>query len=160
MSSETSSETQPETLTQKAKRAVLNRWKLETLTGLLGIQSLQKQQQMSQKNQEAENKWARKNVWGDESTDEEDMSNQIILGDVTNPTPIVIAGNSGGGSDLLKGLAIAALGAAIPGAGLAGYALSTLLSDKPTPTVTEPSDQNDFSVGLGKLEDYLEKHQQ
>ena len=84
----------------------------------------------------------------------------IVLGDVQHPTPIVIAGQSGGGSDLLKGLAIAALGAAIPGAGLAGYALSTLLADKPAPPANQPAEpsQNDFSVGLGKLEDYLKKN--
>ena len=84
----------------------------------------------------------------------------VHFGDVQQPQPIVIAGQSGGGSDLLKGLAIAALGAAIPGAGLAGYALSTLLADKPTPPATQPAEpsQSDFSVGLGKLEDYLENN--
>jgi hypothetical protein len=120
---------------------------------------------MSQKNQEAENRFVRKKVWGsDEAESEagEDMGSggNIVLGDVQHPAPIVIAGQSGGGSDLLKGLAIAALGAAVPGAGLAGYALSTLLADKPTPPATQPAEpsQSDFSVGLGKLEDYLENN--
>ena len=78
----------------------------------------------------------------------------IVLGDVQHPAPIVIAGQQSGGSDFVKGLAIAALGAAIPGAGLAGYFISNALTKPDTPVI-QPIDQNDFSVGLGKIEDYL-----
>ena len=87
------------------------------------------------------------------------MGNQTILGDVTNPTPIVITGNQSGGSDILKGLAFAALGAAVPGAGLAGYLLSNANTAPATPApIVQPADpQQDFSVGLGKLEDYLKQ---
>lgn len=124
----------------------------------MGFQALKKHQAETDKNMAAENSHVRRSVWGSaestEDTDDMGSGGNIVLGDVQHPAPIVIAGNSGGGSDLIKGLAIAALGAAIPGAGLAGYLISNAL-DKVTPVV-QPIDQPDFSVGLGKIEDYLE----
>ena len=111
---------------------------------------------MSRKNQEAENRYVRRKVWGDDSTESpesEDMGH-TILGDVNHPTPIIVAGGQSGGNELLKAAAIALLGAAIPGAGVAGYFLNQAL--KPTETQTESAaGQQDFSVGLGKIEDYL-----
>jgi hypothetical protein len=84
----------------------------------------------------------------------------VHFGDVQQPQPIVINGQQSSGNDFLKGLAIAALGAAIPGAGIAGYLVNQAIS-KPTPiaqpVTPAPSDQNDFSVGLGKIEDYLKQ---
>lgn len=114
---------------------------------------------MSVANQEAENRKVRRDVWGSdlEVPMDDDMGDQTILGDVTHPTPIVIAGNQSGGSDLLKGLAIAALGAAIPGAAIAGYFVSQAMKDQsPIVAPNNPDGQNDFSVGLGKITDYLD----
>lgn len=148
MNSATSFETLP--LTERAKKAALSRWKLETLTGLLGIRSLQAHNRMSQLNQEAENRAVRQKVWGNDggASEPEDMGH-TILGDVTNPTPIVINGQQSSGT-LGKVLAGAALGAAligIPGAGVAGYLLSKMQS-KPEPQVITPTDE-DTTIGLG-----------
>lgn len=154
----TSSTTQQETI-QEAEQTAVKRWKLETLTGLLGFKALQNHQRETELNTAAENSHVRRSVWGskEESTEgADDMGSggNIVLGDVQHPTPIVIAGQQSGGSDLVKGLAIAALGAAIPGAGLAGYFISNAMDKTPAPVVL-PIDQNDFSVGLGKIEDYI-----
>ena len=160
----TSSGTPQTAMVEKAKKAGLARWTLETLTGLLGIKALQHHEAETEKNVSAENAHVRKTIWGSSEVADEnhDMGNggNIVLGDVQHPTPIVISGQQSGGNDFLKGLAIAALGAAIPGAGIAGYLVNQAMS-KPTP-IAQPatpafSDQNDFSVGLGKIEDYLKQ---
>ena len=145
------------TMLQKVHKAAINRWKLETLTGLIGIRSLQNHQRETERNIAAEGAAVRKQLWGsDETASADDDMGNTILGDVQYPTPIVVSGNQSG-PGLLTGLAIAALGAAVPGAGLLGYVVSQVL--KPTPVVEQvpPNDDvPDFSVGLGKIEDYLQ----
>lgn len=151
--------TTPPTIRQQAAKAALSRWKLETLTGLLGIRAMQHHQRQNELNTAAENASVRRQLWNSETEAEaEDMGN-TILGDVQYPTPIVVSSGqppAAGGSGLLTGLAIAALGAAVPGAGLLGYVASQMLKpDPPAVQPVSPIDQPDFSVGLGKLEDYL-----
>ena len=129
------------------------------------MQSLMNHQAETQKNQAAENAFVRKKVWGsDESSDSQsgeadDMGGgNIVLGDVQYPTPIVVGqSQQSSGSGLLKAVALTALGAAVPAAGLAGYAISEFMKDKPP--IVEPIDngQQDFSIGLGQIEDYLNK---
>lgn len=152
MSSAESSQTLP--IIEKAQKAGLARWKLESLTGLIGIRSLQAHNRMSQLNQEAENRAVRQRLWCNDggASESEDMGH-TILGDVTNPTPIVIAGHQGSG--LGKVLAGAALGAAllgIPGAGVAGYLLNKAIT-KPEPQTTEPTEDTTIGLGLRKFEE-------
>jgi len=173
MSSGTSSETSHNILDQ-ARKAGLARWKLETLTGLLGIRALTHHQAETEKNQRAENAAVRGKVWGSDAGDgdgsEGDMAGSTILGDVTHPTPIVIAGgqqqSSGGLAKTLAGLAIGAL---IPSAGVGGFLASQLMQAVPAvqqrqqqhgTTViqqTPVQEPERVDVGLGKLSDYLKE---
>lgn len=155
----------------KVQRAALNRWKIETLTGLLGIDSLEKQAQMSQANQEAENKWARKQVWGETETqaespkENEDMRGHI-LGDITYPTPIVVNNPpqqqpQSPKSQLLPALALAAatmLPATGAAAGVIGYLLARQPAQPPAqvqPVQPQPQQYEEFNLGLGRLEDFI-----
>ena len=147
MTSTTSFETSP--IVDQVRKSALSRWKLETLTGLLGIKALQNHQAETEKNVQAENQRIRKDLWGyQEPKEGEDVNSQTILGDVTHPTPIIINGQQSSGA--LKTLAILAAGALIPGAGIAGYFASQLL--KPTTETTAPEDQT-LDLGLLRFED-------
>lgn len=161
MSSTTSSETHP-TIVDKVLKSGLSRWKLETLTGLLGYRALQHHQHETEKNIAAENSRVRKTLWDEtpaQGTEGEDVSNQTILGDYTHPTPIVIAGQSQpSGNGLATTLAAVAIGTLIPGAGLAGYAVSKMLADKPQAQTqrVQPNDSESIDLGLGRFSDLLQ----
>lgn len=129
---------------------------LELWTGVIGNRSLENEQDSQRKNRDAEESHVRRNVWGvtDETTEADDMGN-TILGDVTNPTPVVVAGSTGG-SGLASILAGTALGVLIPVAGVGGYLLSQLQSPEPVPA-TDPGDDNTIDLGLGRVSDYLDK---
>ena len=147
MTSTTSFETSP--IVDQVRKSALSRWKLETLTGLLGIKALQSHQAETEKNVQAENQRIRKDLWGyQEPKEGEDVNSQTILGDVTHPTPIIINGQQSSGA--LKTLAILTAGALIPGAGIAGYLASQML-DKPqkAPAIEDKS----LDLGLLKFED-------
>lgn len=144
------------TLLDRVRMAAVSRWKLESLTGLLGIRSLQAHQHQSELNQRAENEHVRRSVWGfDEKANQgDDMQSQTILGDhhITHPTPIVIAGQQSG-SGIGKTLAAVAIGALIPAAGVGGYLASQLLKpETPVPAV-EPVESETVNLGLLRLED-------
>lgn len=159
----------PETFPQKAERSALARWKLETLTGILGIESLQKQTEMSHANQEAENRWARERVWGQspdtnptgpkddgEATDN-DMQRGHILGDVnhTYPAPVVYPPQPPQSNALpLVATVLGALG--VPGAAILGYALANRPAAVPTPT-PQPQQYEQIELGLGRLEDFIQQ---
>ena len=148
MTSATSSETSP--IVNRVMKAAVSRWKLEALTGLVGIKALQSHQAETQKNIQAENQRIRKDLWGYQEPQEgEDVNSQTILGDVTHPTPIIINGQQSSGA--LKTLAILAAGALIPGAGIAGYFASQLL--KPTTTETTAPEDQTLDLGLLRFED-------
>ena len=151
MNSTASSETSP--IVNRVMKSAVSRWKLEALTGLLGVKALQAHQAETQKNMQAENQRIRKDLWGyQEPKEGEDVNSQTILGDVTHPTPIIINGQQSSG--LGKVLAGAALGAAllgIPAAGAGFYAASQLIN-KPTTETTAPEDQT-LDLGLLRFED-------
>ena len=148
MTSAASSETSP--IVDQVRKSALSRWKLETLTGLMGIKALQSHQAETEKNVQAENQRIRKDLWGyQEPKEGEDVNSQTILGDVTHPTPIIINGQQSSGA--LKTLAIIAAGALIPGAGIAGYLASQLL--KPTTTETTAPEDQTLDLGLLRFED-------
>lgn len=145
---------------QQVEKAALSRWKLETLTGLLGIRSLQSHQSETEKNVAAENRCIRKKLWGetdDQTATGEDMANQTILGDYTHPTPIIVAGQQS--SSMLPALAAVALGILIPGAGVAGYVASQMLKPAPAPIQINqpntPTTDESLDIGLGRISDLL-----
>lgn len=146
---------------QRATQYLDKKGRLDLFTGLIGARSLEATAQEQAKNQEAESKWARDKVWGSDNAQqpENEAMGDTILGDVTHPTPIVINGNNGGGS-LGKTLATLAAGTLLGGTGVGGgIALAyQLLKDDPEPApVVEPNDDETVSIGLGKIEDYLNK---
>jgi len=113
---------------------------------------------MSQLNQEAENRAVRQKVWGNDggASESDEMGDHIILGDNTNPTPIIITGQQQSSGSLGKVLAGAALGAAllgIPGAGVAGYLFSKLSQQKPEPVITPTDEDTTIGLGLRKFEE-------
>jgi predicted phage tail protein len=152
MHSQTLSETSP--ILNKAAKAALSRWKLESLTGLLGIKALQDHQSETQKNMQAENQRIRKELWGyNEPAMSDDMHTQTILGDVNHPAPIVIAGQQSG-SGVGKVLAGLAIGTLIPAAGVGGYLASQLLTPKAQPPAAQqPVETETVDLGLLRLED-------
>jgi hypothetical protein len=152
MNSPASSETSP--IVNRVAKAALSRWKLESLTGLLGIRALQDHQSETQKNLQAENQRIRKELWGyNEPAMSDDMHTQTILGDVNHPAPIVIAGQQSG-SGIGKVLAGLALGAMVPAAGVAGYMLSQQQTPKPEPPAAQqPVETETVDLGLLRLED-------
>lgn len=156
MTSAASSETRQAPL----QKAAMGRWKLETLTGLLGIQALQAHAQRQKRNLEAEDRAARKALWGATETQEagsDDMPQQTILGDYHSPQPVVIS--SGGGSSSLGPLLAAALGMLGPLGGVAGYFINQAMQ-KPQPAILNPPaqqtttvNQEDLTVRLLRPED-------
>ena len=123
---------------------------------------IQDHQQEQKKNQAAESAFVRRQVWGDSSKDDtgEDMANQTILGDVTHPTPIIMAGQQQ--SSVLPALAALALGMLIPGAGVAGYVASKLLAPSPSPVdapIGKPTTDESLDVGLGRFSDLIQDSQ-
>jgi hypothetical protein len=144
---------------KKLGKAALSRWKLETLTGLLGINALQQHQSESHKNQQAENQHVRKSVWGSEvasQSDDDDMRN-IVLGDVNHPTPVVIAPQQQ--SNGLLPLAIAAALLAPPVMGVAGLAAGYYMLQKPEATapIAQEFEDGSIKIGLGRIEDYIKE---
>ena len=141
---------------KKVGKAALSRWKMETLTGLLGLDALSKHQSESHKNQQAENRHVRKSVWGSEvasQSDDDEMRN-IVLGDVNHPTPVVIAPQQQSNGILQAALIAAAMASPImAGAGLAaGY----YMSQKPEAKQESPSfEDGSVRIGLGRIEDYI-----
>lgn len=143
---------------EQIEKAAVSRWKLETLTGLLGLRSLQNHQQQTELNQRAENEHVRRSVWGFEGPkcEGDDMQSQTILGDhhVTHPTPIIVnqpVPQSGG---ILKAAAILAAGALIPGAGAAGYLASQYLKPR-TETKPPAVESETLNLGLLRVEDLI-----
>jgi len=166
------SQTLPEAMPHKVQRAALSRWKIETLTGLLGLESLEKQTQMSHANQEAENRWAREKVWGQsgevqppQAEDESKMGH--ILGDNIHPTPIVVTSPpTPQQNSILPALALAAatmLPATGAAAGVIGYLLARQPAQPPAqvqPVQPQPQEYEEFNLGLGRLEDFIKEQRQ
>lgn len=135
---------------QKVVNYLHRKGKLELWSGVIANQMIQDHRNEQRKNQAAEGAFVRQQVWGEKpgQSVEDDMGT-TILGDVTNPTPIVINSQpqqqSGG---VLKTLAILAAGALIPGAGIAGY----MLNQKPQQQAPEIEDRS-LDIGLLRVED-------
>lgn len=123
------SETSSGTFVDRARKAALNRWKLETWTKTLGIQGLAASQQTLQKNQEAMSRATRRQLWGEEENAEgEEMPGHTYLGDVNHPTPVIVTGAQGGNS--LGPLLAAALGMLGPAGAVGGYFLNQMMQQQ------------------------------
>lgn len=131
---------------------------LETLVNTVEAENWAAMHEEQQKNREAESAWVRKNLWGAKEAEGEgegDGMRQTIVGDVTNPTPIVVsAPNNGGISHAIMPLALGAALMGIPSAGVIGAALMSMQqSSEPAPKV-QMQDET-VNIGLGKIEDLL-----
>jgi len=125
--------------------------RLKQWSGIMANQAIQDTHQEQMLNRKAESAWTRKALWDSDESETDEMGNQqTILGDVTNPTPIVVSGSQ---SSSLGPLLAALLGAAIPGAGLVGY----LLSQSPAPIVQPANSDETVEIGLGRIEDYFKE---
>jgi len=78
------------------------------------------------------------------------MSRQTVIGDVTNPPQVVVVGDQK--KPILGTFAALALGAAIPGAGIAGMGLNHFLSSDTGQAIVEQADET-VNLGLKRIGD-------
>ena len=130
---------------------------LTTLARQAAVESLMDHEAESQKNQQAEGAFVRRTLWGakeDEVSEEPGEMRQTIVGDVTNPTPVVIQAPQQ--SNTLG--TIAAIVAAMATGGILGPTVLTAL--KPAAPQAQPMQEpqsytdSTVNIGLGKLENY------
>lgn len=119
-----------ESLRHRLGRAALNRWKLETASKAIGVQGLHRAQEMSLRNQEAENRAIRQKLWGnDGQPDCEEDIGHMYLGDVTHthqyPQPSQPKSSLGP-------LLAAGLGMLGPLGGVTGYFVNQAMQATPT----------------------------
>lgn len=110
---------------QSLKDIAVKRGRIELLTNLLGYQALRTHSERQKKNLAAEDHAARVALgWtGAAEVDAEAEMGDTILGDV-NHVPAAPPRRS-----VLSSLALAALGASVPGAAIGGYFVSRLFPD-------------------------------
>lgn len=142
---------------QKVVKYLDGKGKLEQWSGMMANQMLSNHRKEQRQNQAAESAFVRRQAWGENASKktEDDMGDNIILGDNIHPTPVIINSPQNPpqqqSGSLLKTLAILAAGALIPGAGIGGYLASQMLA-KPTTETTVPDDQT-LDLGLLRFED-------
>lgn len=106
--------------------------KMEQLTGMLGLRSLQARQHQNELNDAAAGKALRQQLYNQQETDsEESVQGSTILGDVHYPAPVIVQQPASAAGGLLKAALIAAVSVAVPGAGVAGWAVKELLDRVP-----------------------------
>jgi len=105
------------------------RGKLEILTGMLGYKSLEARQRQVQAFSDATTRAVAKKLLGEEIEPEGEDVGNTILGDVTHPTPVVIAGQQSSG---LGPILAAGLGMLGPAGAVAGYFLNQAMAPQPT----------------------------
>ena len=129
------------------------------LVRLRSIEDMEHQWESQQKNREAEESHVRKTVWQSNEGDavEDDEMRQTVLGDINHPSPIIMQPQQTQSqiASLLTGFAIAAA------SGLGGYYLANKGSTPTETTDPQPIEFDDetVSVGLGRIEDYLQNNQ-
>lgn len=120
------------------------RGRLELLTGLVGINSLQRTSQETLKNQQAENAFVRRNTWGENATSEpveEDM--QTVLGDLNTTTNVT---NSE--SPLAKIAIAAGLLATGTGVPIAAYFVADAINNRPIAEQPAPVEHTDTDTTI------------
>jgi len=155
MSTTASSEKSPQVLTRDYW---MKRGRINLANGLLGYQSLKAAMQRQATNEEAENRYVRRNFWQDKTAEDEEMGD-TYLGDVT----ITQSSPARSGGGLLKGVALAggiALGGTGVGAGLAApYIIDAIAPDAPAqaaPVTPENDTDTQYDIGLGAPEGWSE----
>ena len=134
--------------------------KIRQWAGVVAMQDLERSAAEQQENREAESAWVRRHLWGksesskDSKQSQSDDMNTTILGDVTNPAPVVIAPASTVRSGLGT-LAAVLLGASIPAAA-GGGALATYFATRKPKAPPAQFEDASTSIGLGKIEDYIQ----
>lgn len=145
-------------MSETTKEKVTKYWekmgRLNLLTGVIGAENIKRESDQHFKNREAEEAYVRRTAWGstgEESKSENEGMRDTVLGDIIHPTPVVMPQQQQ--SSLLPAVLGAMLGAGVPLAGLAGYMLNRPATQAEAPAFDDES----VNVGLGKLEDYLNK---
>lgn len=158
MNSTTSSAISPDFKTSIEKIGQ-QKGKLEVLTSLMGFRAVDNHRKAGERNRAAEDAAVRRAAWGDAGGDtvsEDDDMGHTILGDINYPAPVAYPPQKQ--SSVLPMLAMAALGATIPAAGIGGFLLHQYL--KPDqPAAVAPGDDESVNLGLGRVEDYLSANQ-
>lgn len=125
---------------------------MELWTSVIGNRAMESHAREHARNRDAHGRFHRSQIGQESDTKDDDMGN-TILGDVTTPAPVVIAGNSGG-SDTLKTLITLVLGGLLGGGGLAAGAAATYFLNRTPEVVSEPNASDAIRIGLGRLEDF------
>lgn len=118
------------------------------------MQALQSAQRETQKNREAESRFARQKAWGETGEQASDDMGHTFLGDIVQQPPVIVTGQQSSGIGSLIGAGI--LGASllgIPGAGVAAYLYGKSQSQPQKPDTTVIENREDLGLGLLKLED-------
>jgi len=157
-------------LPPEAVEATIEHWtkmgKLEQLAGVIGLESLKKEADRQHRTRTAEEEkvcqllgWKNPSQSADSCLGEEPDMGNIVLGNVTNPPPVVIqqpAPQQPVPAPIVKkgiGTAAAiALGALGPGGVLAGMAINHFMDDTPEPTPVVDKDST-VELRLKKLSD-------
>ena len=145
----TISELDHHSLTETIEDLAAGKTKLELLTGLVGIKAIKTHQKMSDKNREAEAAAVRKAAFGasGEEGSVDDMIETTVLGNVVTHQHATPQKKSAGG--MKTALLGALIGAAVPGAGVAGFLLN-----QAAPIVEEVIEAGEAKIGLGKIEGF------
>jgi len=112
--------------------------KLNILTGITAAQQLRWEAKQQQKNREAEEAYTRKTVWGQDSNNEDEMGDNIYLGDVQIDNKELQKSNTFKNITSL-GLAVAGIGVGVS----APIAVWNLTSDKSLDKSVEVSTETD-----------------
>lgn len=140
--------------TETLQRHLDRQGRLSQWISLEGFNWLRDSQARQAANEEAENQWWRKTLGADskQTAEAEDMGH-TILGDITNPAPIIMQPPAPQQSSILPAAAMAVA------AGLGGYLLADKSEPKPAPNQQPAIEFQDetVSVGLGRIEDYLKE---
>lgn len=150
----------PATL-ERAEKMAVQKWGMERLTALTGLQFIRNHSKRQSRQLDAEAAAVQSKLLGGNqaaSKADDQMGDHIILGDNTNPAPIIISHpqpqqqSSGLGQLLGAALAGASL-LGIPGAGVAAYLYGKSQAEPVRPDTTIIERSEDLGLGLLKLED-------
>jgi hypothetical protein len=132
--------------------------RIQNWAKILGLQMFEDSQDRQAKNEEAENQAFRRMVGGDDATKGsggDDEMRTTILGDITLAHPQQPA-TPQKDSGILLPIALATALIAPPVMGLAGAGLAYMML-KQSPPVVQDFEDGSIKLGLGRIEDYLNK---
>jgi len=131
---------------------------LTTLARQAAVESLMNHEAESQKNQQAEGAFVRRTLWGakdEEQAEESDQMRQTIVGDVTNPTPVVIAPQQQSNTlGTIAAIVAAMATGGILGSQYLGKQALELVQPQQQPQQQAAYEDSTIRIGLGRLENY------